>query len=218
MTITRGGVTQTSDPLGQHWGFTGRFQDEESGLWYYRARYYDSERGRFMQRDPLGYSEGPSLFVYADNRPATQRDPMGLSGLQQDIERYLADLSQDEDSPVNTEEGGDEGDAANIAGDALGIVGGALWDEATGSSSDPLGLGDLEARYGAGAGIDAIASTSKIGIDAHYWWRRPVGGGSMEGRVGVRAWGNWSFGFPEFDIHGPDSADFAVYVSITIRF
>jgi len=78
MTITRGGVTQTTDPLGQHWGFTGRFQDEESGLWYYRARYYDSERGRFMQRDPLGYAGEANLFEYVASNATNSVDPSGL--------------------------------------------------------------------------------------------------------------------------------------------
>jgi len=78
MTITRGGVTQTTDPLGQHWGFTGRFRDEESGLWYYRARYYDSDRGRFMERDPLGVSGGPVLYEYVQSSPASGADPSGL--------------------------------------------------------------------------------------------------------------------------------------------
>jgi len=72
-------VTQTTDPLGQHWGFTGRFQDEESGLWCYRARYYDSERGRFMQRDPLGYAQAPSLYAYAGSAPLSYIDPSGLA-------------------------------------------------------------------------------------------------------------------------------------------
>ena len=78
MTITRGGATQTTDPLGQFWGYTGRFSDEETELWYYRARAYDPSRGRFLQRDPAGYSEGPSLYEYAASRPNSARDPSGL--------------------------------------------------------------------------------------------------------------------------------------------
>jgi RHS repeat-associated protein len=69
VTITRGGTPQTTDPLGQHWTYTGRFHDEESGLHYYRARYYDPALGRFLQRDPLGYAEGPNLFEYASSNP-----------------------------------------------------------------------------------------------------------------------------------------------------
>ncbi|KIH77722.1 PEP-CTERM protein-sorting domain-containing protein/RHS repeat-associated core domain-containing protein [Geoalkalibacter ferrihydriticus] len=35
------------------WMFTGRQLDEETGLYFYRARYYDCEKGRFLQRDPI---------------------------------------------------------------------------------------------------------------------------------------------------------------------
>jgi RHS repeat-associated protein len=35
------------------WLFTGRQLDEETGLYYYRARYYDCIKGRFLTRDPL---------------------------------------------------------------------------------------------------------------------------------------------------------------------
>jgi len=78
VTTSRGGQPQTSDPLGQHWGFTGRFLDEETGLFYYRARYYDSTLGRFLQRDPLGYAAGASLFEYAASAPPNHIDPTGL--------------------------------------------------------------------------------------------------------------------------------------------
>jgi RHS repeat-associated protein len=78
VTITAGGTPQANDPLGQHWAFTGRLLDAESGLHYYRARYYDSATGRFFQRDPLGHSFGPSLHWYASNNPIMLADPTGL--------------------------------------------------------------------------------------------------------------------------------------------
>lgn len=49
-------VTQlgSGDSASSAYGFTGRRWDPESGLWYYRARYYDSQAGRFVGRDPIG--------------------------------------------------------------------------------------------------------------------------------------------------------------------
>ena len=78
MTITRGGVAQAADPLGQYWGYTGRFSDEETELWYYRARYYDPVGGRFLSRDPIGYVASPSLYEYVRGRPNANGDPTGL--------------------------------------------------------------------------------------------------------------------------------------------
>jgi RHS repeat-associated protein len=59
------------------WTFTGRQLDEESGLYFYRARYYDSVKGRFLQRDPLGYVDGLNLYAYVANAPVNRVDPTG---------------------------------------------------------------------------------------------------------------------------------------------
>jgi len=59
--------------------FTGRQLDEETGLYHYRARTYSCERGRFLQRDPLGYVDGMNLYEYAESRPTINRDPSGLA-------------------------------------------------------------------------------------------------------------------------------------------
>ncbi len=77
VTITVGGTPQSSDPLGNPWMFTARFQDEEPGLMYYRARHYAPGVGRFLQRDPLGYRVGPNLFEYVRSSPANLTDPSG---------------------------------------------------------------------------------------------------------------------------------------------
>jgi RHS repeat-associated protein len=58
--------------------FTGRELDIESGLMYYRARYYHTDLGRFTARDPLGRFAGSSLYHYVHNNPLTRIDPSGL--------------------------------------------------------------------------------------------------------------------------------------------
>ncbi|MGY6276992.1 RHS repeat-associated core domain-containing protein [Methylomonas sp. MgM2] len=67
----------THSAIGNPWMFTGRQWDEESGLYFYRARYYDCESGRFLQRDPLGYVDGMNLYGYVANKPSTLLDPFG---------------------------------------------------------------------------------------------------------------------------------------------
>jgi RHS repeat-associated protein len=57
------------------WMFTGRQLDEETGLYFYRARYYDATKGRFLQRDPLGYVDGLNLYEYTSSRPTFFADP-----------------------------------------------------------------------------------------------------------------------------------------------
>ena len=57
-------------------GYTGR-EPDETGLVYYRARYYDPAVGRFTQRDPIGLAGGLNPYAYTDNRPTTFTDPTG---------------------------------------------------------------------------------------------------------------------------------------------
>ena len=60
------------------YGYTGR-EPDETGMMYYRARYYDPTTGRFTQRDPIGLQGGMNLYVYVDNSPLMFSDPMGLT-------------------------------------------------------------------------------------------------------------------------------------------
>jgi len=57
--------------------FTGREFDSETGLYYYRARYYNPYIGRFLQTDPVGYESGMSLYRYCGNNPVCLIDPSG---------------------------------------------------------------------------------------------------------------------------------------------
>ncbi|MBU0700533.1 RHS repeat-associated core domain-containing protein [bacterium] len=58
--------------------FTGREWDEDSGLYYYRARSYDAGVGRFLQTDPIGIGGGINLYNYVGNNPGNWVDPYGL--------------------------------------------------------------------------------------------------------------------------------------------
>lgn len=57
--------------------FTGRRLDSESGLYYYRTRYYDNRTGKFTTTDPIGFGGGPNQYRYVDNNPINYIDPTG---------------------------------------------------------------------------------------------------------------------------------------------
>jgi len=59
--------------------FQGRRFDTQTGLYYYRNRYYSPDLGRFMQRDPLGYVDGMGLYEFVGGRPIALLDAFGLS-------------------------------------------------------------------------------------------------------------------------------------------
>lgn len=69
--------------LNNPYGYTGEQLDDESGLIYLRARYYDSEIGRFVNQDTYkGSYENPlsmNKYSYVENNPLNYIDPLGLS-------------------------------------------------------------------------------------------------------------------------------------------
>jgi RHS repeat-associated protein len=57
--------------------YTGRNFDGETGLYYYRARYYDTT-GRFLSEDPAGLVGGLNVYGYTEGNPVNFVDPSGL--------------------------------------------------------------------------------------------------------------------------------------------
>ena len=74
-----GNIEQQVGSLVNPYTYTGREFDSESGLYYYRARYYDSGMGRFINEDPIGFAAGDfNLFRYVGNNSINWIDPFGL--------------------------------------------------------------------------------------------------------------------------------------------
>jgi RHS repeat-associated protein len=91
------GSIQSGNTLSQPFAFTGREYDSETGLYYYRARYYDPLTGRFISKDPIGLNGGnvnlygyvdtvwkplneTNLYMYTRDNPVNLTDPFGLYG------------------------------------------------------------------------------------------------------------------------------------------
>ena len=58
--------------------YTARESDAETGLYYYRARYYDPNTGRFLNEDPLEFGAGVNFYAYVENNPVNWTDSLGL--------------------------------------------------------------------------------------------------------------------------------------------
>ena len=72
-----GKQTASSGSLTNPFHYTAREFDVETGLYYYRARYYDPGTGRLLSEDPLGFNAELNFYRYAANAPVTWRDPQG---------------------------------------------------------------------------------------------------------------------------------------------
>jgi RHS repeat-associated protein len=75
-----GKQTASSGSTTNPFRYTGREFDSETGLYYYRARYYDPTMGRFFSEDPIGWAGGHNLYRYVKNQPTILTDPSGLLG------------------------------------------------------------------------------------------------------------------------------------------
>jgi RHS repeat-associated protein len=76
-----GALIPIEDAIPNPYTFTGREYDPETGLYYYRARYYDPGLGRFLQEDPI-------LQMYSDLHPACLG--CGVDDLLSPVKRRLS--------------------------------------------------------------------------------------------------------------------------------
>ena len=143
-----GKPSNTSD-VNNPYLFTGRRYDDETGLYYYRARYYDYATGRFLQTDPVGYTAGLNLYSYVGNNPLNWVDPLGLCKDDPDKEPWWHDIV------------GGIGDAAGALYDALGgdLMSNLLWEGK---------------HVGTQYGEEAVDWYIKKYLEADTWYKKAV--------------------------------------------
>jgi RHS repeat-associated protein len=74
-----GNAEEAIEGLAQRFRYTGREWDDFAGLYHYRARALDPERGKFLQEDPLGFTaRDHNFYRYVFNNPVNVTDPSGL--------------------------------------------------------------------------------------------------------------------------------------------
>lgn len=84
-----GSTTASGAASSNTYKYTGR-EEDGTGLYYYRARYYDPAIGRFISEDSLEFEGGSlNLYGYAAGSPIDLKDPLGLYA----YEDFLYDAS-----------------------------------------------------------------------------------------------------------------------------
>ncbi|XZE36947.1 RHS repeat-associated core domain-containing protein [Pirellulaceae bacterium SH501] len=174
-------VSETDAAIAFLYGFTGRERDEESGLNYHRARYYDTATGRWLSNDPIGFAAGDTnIQRYVGNNPVNYVDPSGLVG-----EPIEVSISIDVDS-------------------------GGMWDSSQGSSGsnyrgnwdlldysanfaagwgDTLSFGATDCicdQLGINDGIDHESNTYYVGVGTGVVHSIAIGGAAGVTRAGTR--------------------------------
>jgi RHS repeat-associated protein len=65
--------------------FSTKYWDSETGLYYYGYRYYSPDKGRWINRDPLGEVGGLNQYGFVENSPVKKSDPLGLTNIPGDF-------------------------------------------------------------------------------------------------------------------------------------
>lgn len=87
-----GSTTASGSASGSASQFTGR-ENDGTGLYFYRARYYSPTLQRFISEDPMGFNAGdPNLYAYVANDPVNNTDPSGRSLIGRVVRRLAKPL------------------------------------------------------------------------------------------------------------------------------
>ena len=163
--------------------YTGR-ENDGTGLYYYRARYYQPVLKRFISEDPLGLQGGLNTYEYVDGDPQTFVDPNGYFGVPGAVAgAVIGGIS------------GGLGASATGGNVVTGIVLGAIGGFAVGGSGAWVSgvLGQVWMRAGAGALGNTLGQAQQIGTPCFKFnYGSIVGsavGGAYAGTLAPAAYG-----------------------------
>jgi len=101
--LKEAGVYASSNPF----RFSTKYRDQESDLHYFGFRYYSSQTGSWLSRDPIEEAGGLNIYGFVENNPLSQSDLLGQLPFSDHAEKKLWDLFQNHGHEVGSQFGGD---------------------------------------------------------------------------------------------------------------
>lgn len=201
--LWRDGDASAASPVHQPLRYVGQYHDDDSGLRYHGARYFDPASGRFLSPDPQGIADALSgvaapllldLYVYAGGQPDEFFDPDGAARI-----RYFAITTTGENqTPLGTNQGFTQARWAFIIDNIQ-----------AGSALSALGQKRNEyAQNGTSLLVDMNGSFIEKGQSALTW-----SGGSDIGEMFTNNYGNNLISLPEFTINDMNDDDAAKLIA-----
>jgi len=85
------GTEIDTSAYGNRYLFQGREYSWDTGLYNFRARWYDPQTGRWLSKDPIGISGGLNQYVFVGNNPVNFVDPHGEFAIE--AHQYWMDVA-----------------------------------------------------------------------------------------------------------------------------
>ncbi|GBC62869.1 RHS repeat-associated core domain-containing pro tein [Desulfonema ishimotonii] len=98
-------VAEGAGAQGNPFRFSTKYHDVETGLYYYGFRYYHTELGRWISRDPIEEKGGINLYLFVENNSINLID---INGLIPNLFEWLKDLIIDKEKQKIEKERADE--------------------------------------------------------------------------------------------------------------
>lgn len=218
------GNTAVTGASNNPYEFTGR-ENDGTGVYYFRARYYSPTLQRFISEDPIEIPYGASKYTYVSDGPTDYTDPLGLCKESafdtiKKVNSCAAELSQTES--LSNLFGLPKLIGSNTFGDIAGLLTGPPEGTNTIDSEDRTSDqgAAIAAEFAEHAGTIiapqvGVGSVSSIGVPVSSTpgVYNPVSVGETTVTLGDTAWGAEAVAYAEGTIAAKVLLDAGVYVA-----